>query len=575
MSDGARFKRKGGNAVRVGDAQVRSPALEGGTVELKLDFAAPEIKTPRPNPGKVAAVLTDVLRKVGLKRKVTGRAVRNLKDGAFALAGRYRNGEIAVDDAASDPLGAARHEIIHALRDKALWGRPYGLFTREEWRALVRAARADKDLMARIRRDYPDLGAAAQVEEAVAEMYREWAAARDAKSPVGRLMQRLSTFFKAIASALKGQGFTTAARVFERIERGDFGGRGEPTPTGPGGGFKASREARQTWRENLRAFPDGKIQPHETMSLGPVPEIVKTFGGRGRDLVMAASKLRKVLDKHKGLKPETIANLPDLIADPFMIIGDRTDDRTADILVVTDHTTRDGDVVVVAIKRSGTDDKGRKASVVVTLHGRDRLREMVALANDSSRGRNRILYVRGEREGSGYRHTGNSPLNASLSDTLRRLRYDRKIRTPRTVFKSGEPPAGAKHMRRNRDAGFESAPHVMAKSIREGEKKLLSDLLTQAMAGKNGWNVLALVPGRALMEELGAKIPSIKTYLRLKERMDERRNEKHEQMDRIAQDRRKLAIGDRDANDRMMRLMHDSTIIGQDPSKPFVALRKP
>lgn len=437
---------------------------------------------------------------------------------------------------------------------------------------MVRAARADKELMARIRKQYRDLTASAQVEEAVAEMYRAWAASRDAEGAVARIFRRMSDFFKSIASALRGHGFTTAARVFDRIERGDFGGRGDPNPTGPGGGFKASREARQTWRENLRAFLDGKIQPHETMSLGPVPEIVKAFGGRGRDLVMAASKLRKVLEKHKGLKPETIANLPDLIADPFMVLKNAGDDRSADMLIVTDHVSKDGEPVVVAVQRKGATSGNVRATVVVTLYGKNAFPELIEKAERAGH----IMYVRGERAGSGYKHTGANSLNAPLSGTLQRLRYDRKIRTPRTVFKGGEPRAEAKHMRRrNRDAGFESAPHVNAKSYKEGASRLLSDVLTQAMAGKNGANLLALVPGRALMAELGGKLPAVRTYLRLKEKMDALRNEWHAKTDKTAQQWRRLLIKAPDANRQLMDLMHDSTIAGLDPSKPFVRMSEP
>lgn len=47
MGDGARFMRRDGNAaaVRMGEAQVRSPALEGDPVKVNLDFASSVINT--------------------------------------------------------------------------------------------------------------------------------------------------------------------------------------------------------------------------------------------------------------------------------------------------------------------------------------------------------------------------------------------------------------------------------------------------------------------------------------------------------------------------------------------------
>ena len=121
VGDGARFMRDGGNAVRMGGAQVRNPALEGNTVELNMELAPKEGKTPpRSAPDRVAAVLSDVLRRVGLKGKVMGRAVRGLRDGAFVLAGRYQGGVIAVDDAATDPLGVAPRDHSRPARQGAL-----------------------------------------------------------------------------------------------------------------------------------------------------------------------------------------------------------------------------------------------------------------------------------------------------------------------------------------------------------------------------------------------------------------------------------------------------------------------
>ncbi|MFN3847197.1 MAG: hypothetical protein ACK4RZ_15465, partial [Paracoccaceae bacterium] len=72
------------------------------------------------------------------------------------IQGRQSGATIEVNPAAGDVRGVMRHEIVHALRDPALWGEPFGLFRREEWRALVRAARGDAALMKRVQDAYSD-----------------------------------------------------------------------------------------------------------------------------------------------------------------------------------------------------------------------------------------------------------------------------------------------------------------------------------------------------------------------------------------------------------------------------------
>ena len=79
MSDGARFSRMDNDAtaVRMGDAQVRSPALEGKPIDLNNDFSGTESK-PETVPGLKAlapSVEAEVV-KYGLAGKETPRVVR-------------------------------------------------------------------------------------------------------------------------------------------------------------------------------------------------------------------------------------------------------------------------------------------------------------------------------------------------------------------------------------------------------------------------------------------------------------------------------------------------------------------
>lgn len=98
--------------------------------------------------------------------------------------------------------------------------------------------------------------------------------------------------------------------------------------------------------------------------------------------------------------------------------------------------------------------------------------------------------------------------------------------------------------------------------------QLWSNLLTDAMGKDDRFNALSLVPGRPLFTELGKNLSAAQDYLSLKEKMDAERNEwqalSAETVDRWSNAARKNP----QANERLMELMHDSTVAQIDPSKP-------
>jgi N12 class adenine-specific DNA methylase len=187
----------------------------------------------------VAGMIGDIRKEVaktGLAGKVSVRVVRRLADRAgIPIQGRQRGNVIEVNPAAPDGvIGVMRHEIIHALRDSALWNSDYGLFTAEEWRGMVRAARADKALMAELETRYAGkkLTPAQMIEEGVAEQYRLWAKGNDGAGPLSKAFGKIRAFFTALANAFRGRGYQSAGMTFQRIADGEIGGRG---PSGPGG----------------------------------------------------------------------------------------------------------------------------------------------------------------------------------------------------------------------------------------------------------------------------------------------------------------------------------------------------
>ncbi|WP_104019135.1 PLxRFG domain-containing protein [Roseovarius nitratireducens] len=288
--------------------------------------------------------------------------------GGFTLDGFFYDNVIGVGAKAPEgPMGILRHEIIHALRSKELWGRDYGLFTKDEWRTLAKAARRIPHIRERVEREYADLNTAGQTEEMIAEMFREWMQERETRSEAGKALDKLRRIIEAIANALRRNGANEAAQVMERIRSGEVGGRGPDGPGGPGaGGVKASRRR----------------------------------------------------------------------SDPS---------------------------------------------------------------------------------------------------------------SPRGV------------------------PHPKPRQWRKKGGDLWRDFLSDAMGGGplGKYNLLALVPGRPLFEELGRNLPGAQTYLRLKEKMDAMRQEWHAKTDTVAREWIKLGNQNTEANGRLMDLMHRATLAGVDPSRDF------
>ena len=125
------------------------------------------------------------------------------------------------------------HEVIHALKNK-------GVFTDAEWRILSSIAGRTKYManksgaivqrkytyLERAESMYGDQSQQVIVEEAIAEMYRDWEAGRLKLSgrPQG-FMERIRKFFLSLIRAHKDEGFTSVNQIFSQISSGEIGSR--------------------------------------------------------------------------------------------------------------------------------------------------------------------------------------------------------------------------------------------------------------------------------------------------------------------------------------------------------------
>lgn len=184
--------------------------------------------------------LHDYFERIGIAGNVVMAVADNLlhpKDGPLSDGVYYYSrGIIGVSlKATSGAAYTLDHEVIHALRDEVFWGSKYGLFTKEEWQALVAHVRQDAGLMDEIERLYPiggNMDRAGQYEEAIAEAFARWA--RDnsrAKGPVAKAFEKIQAFFDAVRRAFGDVGLVKAEQVFKMIDNGTLGARSGPRKT--------------------------------------------------------------------------------------------------------------------------------------------------------------------------------------------------------------------------------------------------------------------------------------------------------------------------------------------------------
>lgn len=132
-----------------------------------------------------------------------------------------RNPFIIVALDSSDPIGVARHEAIHHLRQQ-------GFFTEGEWDTLARAAR-DNGWLEKfgIDKRYPSLDTAAKLEEAIADGFRSWKDGQPVPERARPIFERLRELFEAIHSRLKeifGKEVSWE-ELFQKVDEGEVGQR--------------------------------------------------------------------------------------------------------------------------------------------------------------------------------------------------------------------------------------------------------------------------------------------------------------------------------------------------------------
>lgn len=142
------------------------------------------------------------------------------ENGEVSVPGAYfkKIAYVALDG--TDHFGTLNHEAVHAMRK-------LGLFTDTEWGALAKAAEDQWLAKYRIAERYGDQPKEQQIEEAVAEAYRDYAADMRTQKPglLKRALDKIGDILRNVRNTFAKQGFDTPDKIFAAVERGDIGAR--------------------------------------------------------------------------------------------------------------------------------------------------------------------------------------------------------------------------------------------------------------------------------------------------------------------------------------------------------------
>lgn len=226
--------------------------------EFSLNHAlSPEFAAKR---AEVASAISKELERIGLK-DVAVRVADRIADHKGAGFGGYYVAKL-ITYALNAPQGnVINHEVIHALRN-------LGYFTDAEWRILAAQAKKEwsKTYAGKLSL-YTNETADRLTEEAVAFAHGDWKPPQGDASAIDRIFLAMRDFFGSVANVLRGHGFDTAEKIFQRIESGEIGARG---PTGLGATVEQSgiAFARGTGAGDLGAAATNKTEAKLKFALG-------------------------------------------------------------------------------------------------------------------------------------------------------------------------------------------------------------------------------------------------------------------------------------------------------------------
>jgi len=206
-------------------APEETPTEEGAETTFEPQ-ATPEMQQ------KVQAVtsrLRGVLDQMGLQNiglNISNKLTSMVNGQMTPVDGYYLNRVIHASlDNTRGVLATFGHETVHALRE-------LGMFSDKEWDILTRKAKSEWIKKYRTEERYGNLSEEEQIEEAIADAFGDWMGGKYKPTGVIQgLLNRMKLFLESMGSTLRGQGFDSTDKVFQRALKGELKGAREERPS--------------------------------------------------------------------------------------------------------------------------------------------------------------------------------------------------------------------------------------------------------------------------------------------------------------------------------------------------------
>lgn len=116
-------------------------------------------------------------------------------------------------------------------------------------------------------------------------------------------------------------------------------------------------------------FLAGKLEGRALIRMGPVPPVLQSVGMKAREMWISQRVLAKALQEKHGadVDPEVVRRLPDLIADPIMVLRG---EKANTYVVALEAKDRSGDTVIAPVIEVTLDGGGLRADVA-SVFGKD------------------------------------------------------------------------------------------------------------------------------------------------------------------------------------------------------------
>lgn len=262
-----------------------------------------------------------------------------------------------------DGVHTVNHEAIHILRAR-------GLINDAEWDVLSTQAESEWIQKYDIEERYPDLDHPAQIEEAIAEAFADHVDGRASRGKIATIFAKVQRFFRAMREALLGQGVRSVEDIFEAVDTGKVGARGQDA--GATGETRHQRPSSKVRKLKPEGVQSTAVATHT--SAIPDDSRFEKFRRVVQDRMLILRRMREITEEDTGQKISKEK-------DPYFAeerysgrVGDRLEDIDANYTKpIIDLIAKAPETIKVADHKGETREGAEAASLwLMARHAKER-----------------------------------------------------------------------------------------------------------------------------------------------------------------------------------------------------------